>query len=539
MVLAASPNLKQTGAYYTDERVARFLVDWAVRSAADRVLDPSFGGGVFLKVAAETLARYGGGPDQVFGAELDPSVRNETAARLRGLVNEAGLWAADFFSIEPQGFDAVVGNPPFVRYQAFSGTARDRALERAQRQGVVLPRLSSSWAPFVVHSCAMLRPGGRLAMVLPMEMWHAAYATPVLAHLFERFRELEVVTFEERLFPDLSQDTVLLLADGYGSTQAQLRWRRLRSSADLESHAAIPPRTLSAGDIARGTRRFIEEFVPEAALGLYRELAEDPRISRLGDIARVGIGYVSGNNRFFHLSQAEAKERQIPADYLVPAVCKGRALQGLRFTTNDWLRAEARGDAAYLLLVPPRAGLSDLPASIREYLAEGQRDGVHEAYKCRVRRPWYSVPHVYNPDAFLTYMSGKLPYLVVNAGGFVSPNNLHTVRLLDPSADLAARVAAGWRTALSRLSVEIEGHALGGGMLKLEPGEAGRVLVPVPNRGLDLHLLDDRCRRDTAATDEEIDRLVLGGLGVSVRDIRVLRKAASQMMERRYRGGRG
>lgn len=76
-------------------------------------------------------------------------------------------------------------------------------------------------------------------------------------------------------------------------------------------------------------------------------------------------------------------------------------------------------------------------------------------------------------------------------------------------------------------------------MLKLEPGEAGRVLVPVPNRGLDLHLLDDRCRRDTAATDEEIDRLVLGGLGVSVRDIRVLRKAASQMMERRYRGGRG
>jgi hypothetical protein len=41
----------------------------------------------------------------------------------------------------------------------------------------------------------------------------------------------------------------------------------------------------------------------------------------------------------------------------------------------------------------------------------------------------------------------------------------------------AAGLAALWQTSMTRLSVEIEGHALGGGMLKLEPGEAAKVIL--------------------------------------------------------------
>ena len=39
---------KNLGAYYTNRPVADFLVSWAVRSSKDRVLDPSFGDGVFI-----------------------------------------------------------------------------------------------------------------------------------------------------------------------------------------------------------------------------------------------------------------------------------------------------------------------------------------------------------------------------------------------------------------------------------------------------------------------------------------------------------
>ena len=47
----------------------------------------------------------------------------------------------DFFDVDPErlpAFDAVVGNPPFIRYQSFSGAGRAKALARAREQGVAL-----------------------------------------------------------------------------------------------------------------------------------------------------------------------------------------------------------------------------------------------------------------------------------------------------------------------------------------------------------------------------------------------------------------
>ena len=39
------------------------------------------------------------------------------------------------------------------------------------------------------------------------------------------------------------------------------------------------------------------------------------------------------------------------------------------------------------------------------------------------------------------------------------------------------RFSAAWGSPAGRLSCELEGHPLGGGMLKLEPGEARHVLL--------------------------------------------------------------
>ena len=114
----ASPNLKRTGAYYTADAVADFLVRWAVREPTDRVLDPSFGGGVFLDAAAARICDLGGNPaTTVHGVELDPEVHREVVRRLAPDVAPDHLTRADFFSVDGEPtYDAVVGNPPFVRY---------------------------------------------------------------------------------------------------------------------------------------------------------------------------------------------------------------------------------------------------------------------------------------------------------------------------------------------------------------------------------------------------------------------------------------
>src|SRR5262249_54180306 len=147
-----------------------------------------------------------------------------------------------------------------------------------------------------------------------------------------------------------------------------------------------------------------------------------------------------------------------------PAVRRGRSLRGLFFTARDWEEAAHCGEASYLLHIMPK---DDVPESVQSYLNTGGH--IRSAYKVRTRSPWYSVPHVYKPDAFLSYMSGLTPRLVANEAEVVAPNSLHILRLHQGVSLNQRALATLWQTSLTRLSVELEGHSLGGGMLKLEP----------------------------------------------------------------------
>src|SRR5207248_4373830 len=86
------------------------------------------------------------------------------------------------------------------------------------------------------------------------------------------------------------------------------------------------------------------------------------------------------------------------------------------------------------------------------------------------------------PDAFLTYLNGRNASLVANPARCVCTNSIHAVRLKS-SASLSAMQRA-WNHPLCQLSCEMEGHPLGGGLLKLEPGEVARTRLPVRNLSL-------------------------------------------------------
>src|SRR6185437_4953885 len=123
---------------------------------------------------------------------------------------------SDFFSVEPEPFyDTVIGNPPYIRYQDFSGESRARSREAALRGGVSLTGLASSWAAFTIHSALFLKQGGRLGLVLPAELLSVNYAAEVRRFLMERFRAVRLVVFRERVFPGVLAEVVLMLADGF------------------------------------------------------------------------------------------------------------------------------------------------------------------------------------------------------------------------------------------------------------------------------------------------------------------------------------
>jgi adenine-specific DNA-methyltransferase len=457
---------KHLGAYYTPPALAAFLAQWILEAEPLRILEPSVGTGDFL-IAVRSQLREGASHPHVIAVDIDSDAIDKASAFVDESVS-ASFHVRDFFELEPsdiQPVDAVLGNPPWIRFHHFTGRQRELAIASAAKVGVSLSGLSSSWAPFLVHSTRFLKETGRLAMVLPAELLRVDYARPVREYLIRRFKSIDVLAFDRPVFPGAQVDALLLLASNDG--EAGLRISRHRDDSDLA--------TFGERATPQSGTRWTEE-TSTRALGVLAELEARGSFVPLGTLGHVDIGVVTGHNKYFVLDDRTARTFKISEQHLRPIVTRSRQLD-LGAVTRQTLANDARRGHATRLLTVDRHDVNP-PNS---YLKVGIAANVPNRYKCRSRHPWYSVPLVSAPDLFLAYMSQDTPRMAANVAGALSTNLIHGVYLEDP--ELGSSLVTAWRNAVTALSCELVGRSYGGGVLKLETTEAERVLVPVPRAG--------------------------------------------------------
>ncbi|MBE6476986.1 MAG: SAM-dependent methyltransferase [Propionibacteriaceae bacterium] len=467
---------KARGAFFTPPAIASFIVDWAIEAPTDKVLEPSTGDAEFLVHAVARLISLGADAPQVHGSELHARSAEEGRRRVAAVGGVAHITVGDFFErpAEPV-FDAVVGNPPYIRFQDFAGEQRARARAAALRGGVALSGLASAWAAFTVASALHLRPGGRLGFVLPAELLTANYAGAVRRFLFEQFGSIELVLFEERVFAEAETEAVLLLASGYqegSATSAQVR--QVRNAAGLQT---MPPAiTWTSADPAQKWSGATIDTQVTAALLNAVSADQLQALSKWGD-TRLGI--VTGRNNYFAMSPATVAEVGLSASETLPLSPPGSShLRGLELSTAALRELGTKGRRTRLFY--PAEGL--LSEAATDYLATGIADGVDRTYKSRARRLWWQVPLLPPADLFLTYMNADTVRLVTNTAKAYHLNSIHGVYLHPEHSKLGRELLPlGALNSFTMLSAELAGRAYGGGVLKMEPGEAARWFVPAPD----------------------------------------------------------
>src|SRR5262249_11392656 len=138
-----------------------------------------------------------------------------------------------------------------------------------------------------------------------------------------------------------------------------------------------------------------------------------------------------------------------------------------------------------------------LSGAAREYLLNGERQGLHRRYKCRIRTPWYSVPSVYTTPVGMLKRSHHFPRLRLDTAKAVSTDTAYRI---PPKGVRAAYLVLVFVNSLTALSAELEGRHYGGGVLELVPSEIEKVLVPVVRQPASaLRLLDKAVRDGTDA----------------------------------------
>ncbi|MFT3944047.1 MAG: N-6 DNA methylase [Ancrocorticia sp.] len=483
---ALAQDRKARGAFFTPAPIAEFMVRWAVRSLRDRVMDPSCGDAAFLLPAARHLTELAavegarGPAGERSSATFIPHVHGvdihepTAAAALEAIAAAGGtahVTVDDFFNVAPSPrFDAIVGNPPYIRYQGFTGIARTRAREAALRAGVSLTALASSWAAFVIHASQFLVPGGRLAFVLPAELLSVNYAGPVRRFLFEHFGNVELIMFEHQVFPDAEADVVLLMASNYGGRTASAVIRQVPDETHLDDD--VTPLHWAPLDPTEKWTGLLVEPEAQATLSMLVDGGLFVSLSEWGDTK---LGAVTGGNQYFALSPERVKELGLTRRDLVRVSPPGSShLRGLELSSSGLGALSRAGKATWLFY--PKEPLSRAAA---EYVEAGQRAGVNQAYKCRVRTPWYKVPLLAVPDLFLTCMNADTPRLTTNSAGAHHLNSIHGVYLQDGVTELGRELLplASLNSA-TLLHAEVTGRSYGGGILKLEPREASVWMMP-------------------------------------------------------------
>ena len=230
-------------------------------------------------------------------------------------------------------------------------------------------------------------------------------------------------------------------------------------------------------------------------------LGEDQAVRRLGEVANVSVGVVTGANRHFIRSAGDLDALGLPPGVRHRIVPRTRWLKGLEFTDQDHDTFLDAGAAA--LLVRPESAEDDRLAE--PWIHEGLETSIDERYKCSRRKEWFRVDMPSPPDAFATCTRAGSPLLVLNRGECQNSNAVHSIRWKRDVAAAPESVAVGFLTSAVSAWAELQGRRYGGGVLKIEPGTLKKMPVPLVAGSEDaFHDLDVLLRK---GKEEEARRL--------------------------------
>ena len=501
---------RELGAYYTPPELSQVLVDWAILSRLENILEPSFGGCGFFESCIKKLESLGckTPSEQLYGVDIDPHAFNILSQKFGKTVSlDKRFLHSDFISVSPgqflvPDFDVVLGNPPYVSMHNMSLEQRRRCEKTFKASPFIkqtMGRNVSLWAFFLLHSLSFLKNGGKVAWVLPSSLLHTDYSKKLIEVHKQHFKRVKIAKLAERFFvSEGAQETsIVLIAEGFSKTASNTGCLEISSVHNIEElhefiHAPIDQNKLNHFD------NYKISLLSKEISDSYFQVEKNQVSKKLIDYLNIKIGMVTGANKFFIINKETIEKNNLDSSYLRPIVSRFSCLVGIRHNKLRQRENEGNNLRSYLLN-PCNEDMKEKNTPVRNYLAQISAKERRHNKTFPKRANWYTPDDNIYPDAFFSYMSHLGPRIVLNQGKINCTNSIHKVffnERLSHRNKLAISISL--LSSYSQLSAEIEARSYSSGVLKIEPTAGKNIRI----------LMSDRCIQDLASNVTSIESLL-------------------------------
>lgn len=276
---------KRLGQFFTGLPLGRLLAALSLDTSASSVIDPMAGNGDLIDAAIERAFQRRQLLSRVEGVEVDDETAGVCSTRIaawldEGLVDSLIVRSGDAFDetfardYDHSGYDLVITNPPYVRYQSLSAESNETSAPRSATDirrsliriaqsridraewpvwRVLIERysgLADLSVPAWILAASLVRAGGVLALVAPAT-WRSRNYGDIIQYLLARCFRIEFLVEDTQpgWFSDALVRTQLVVARRRPSQESCAALRDRPRAKDATVTARVSPPASANGSL--------------------------------------------------------------------------------------------------------------------------------------------------------------------------------------------------------------------------------------------------------------------------------------------------
>ena len=299
---------------------------------------------------------------------------------------------ADFFDAEwmfgiTEGFDVVIGNPPYVRQEKIKPLK-----PTLKKHYTCYTGAADLYVYFYERGLQLLNENGIHTFICSNSWLDVNYGAPLQKYLLDNTAGGVICHSEaKREFESADINTIVsILQNGTPDADSRIRFLTFKTSIGDPNVENRRERTRTYIELKReGTRE--NTYTGDKWGGKYLRAPDiywtilekgKDKLVRLGDIAEVRRGFTTGANEFFYLDDERIQARGIEAEFLKPVIKSPRECKSIRVDPSQL-------QFNLFMCHADKAALTGTAAL--EYIEYGETQEYHQRPSCSGRARWWDL----------------------------------------------------------------------------------------------------------------------------------------------------